>query len=189
MSDDIAIKEIKLVLEQFNEAYTKQDASKIDEFLKKFYTVSDESVIIGTAYKEWMYGPKGAKEIFLGDWNDPGVWSYDYKDARISVKDSVAWINMTGKLIMKLPSTAIYQWMLAQIKNNIDDEEKNPDDKMWDIISSAIFYLNQTKKGDKYIFPFRFTAVLVKENDNWLFQQMHFSFPYLMPSPPVRIIE
>ncbi len=44
MSNDNAIKEIQLVLEQFNEAYTKQDADKIDEFMKKFYTTSDESI-------------------------------------------------------------------------------------------------------------------------------------------------
>ena len=189
MSNDKAIKEIQFVLEQFNDAYAKQDADKIDEFMKKFYTKSDESVIIGTAYKEWMYGIKGAKEIFLGDWNDSGVWSYDYKDAKITVKDTVAWISMTGKLSMELPSETIYLWMQAQIKNLLEDQEKNSDDKMWEIIRSATFYLNQTKKGDKYIFPFRFTAVLASENNNWLFQQMHFSFPYVMPSPPIRIFE
>ncbi|MHA1366593.1 MAG: nuclear transport factor 2 family protein [Candidatus Heimdallarchaeota archaeon] len=189
MSNDKAIKEIQLVLEQFNEAYVKQDVSKIDEFMKQFYTNSDESVIIGTAYKEWMLGTKGAKEIFLSDWNDTGVWSYDYKDAKITVKDVVAWISMTGKLTLKLPSEAIYQGMQAQIKAMLEDQEKNPDDKMWDIISSANFYLNHSKKGDKYIFPFRFTAVLVSEDNTWLFHQMHFSFPYVMTTPPVRIFE
>ena len=189
MSNDKAIKEIQLVLEQFNEAYVQQDASKIDEFMKKFYTNSDESIIIGTAYKEWMHGLKGAKEIFLSDWKDTGVWSYDYKDAKITVKDAVAWISMTGKLTMELPSEAIYQGMQAQIKSMLEEQDKNPDDKMWDIISSATFYLNHAKKGDKYIFPFRFTAVLASENNSWLFQQMHFSFPYVLTTPPVRIFE
>ncbi len=189
MTNEKAIKEIQLVLEQFNEAYTKQDNSKIDDFMKKFFTTSDESLIIGTAYKEWMHGSKGAKEIFLSDWKSPGIWSYDYKDAKITVKDTVAWISMTGKLTMELPSAAVYQGMLAQIKNILDDQDKNPDDMMWEIISSATFYLNHSKKGDKYIFPFRFTAVLVSESNSWFFHQMHFSFPYVMTSPPVRLFE
>ena len=189
MSNEKSIKEIQLVLEQFNEAYIKQDASKIAGFMKKFYTKSNESLIIGTAYKEWMNGTNGAKEIFLSDWKDTGIWSYDYKDAKISVKDSVAWVSMTGKLTLELPSEAIYQGMQAQINSMLDDQDKNPDDKMWDIISSATFYLNHAKKGDKYIFPFRFTAVLVSEDNSWLFHQMHFSFPYVLTSPPVRIFE
>lgn len=189
MTNDNVIKEIQLVLEQFNEEYIKQDSSKIDEFMKKFFTNSDDSLIIGTAFKEWMHGPKGAEEVFLNDWKDTGVWSYNYKDAKINVKDSVAWVNMTGKLTLELPPESIYQWMQAQIKGMLEDQEKNPDDKMWEIISSATFYLNHAKKGDKYIFPFRFTAVLVSENNNWLFHQMHFSFPYVMSSPPVRIFE
>ena len=189
MPDTESIKEIELVLEQFNEAYTVQDDTKIDEFMKKFYTDSDSSVIIGTAYKEWKYGSTGAKELFINDWKEPGVWSYDYKDAKISVKGSVSWVSLTGKLTMELPASAVYQWMLAQIKNKVDDEDQSPDDKMWDIIGSATFYLNQTKKGDKYVLPFRFTAVLIKENDYWLFHQMHFSFPYLIPSLPVRVFE
>ncbi|MHA1557269.1 MAG: nuclear transport factor 2 family protein [Candidatus Heimdallarchaeota archaeon] len=189
MSNNKAIKEIQLVLEQFNEAYTKQEVAKIDEFMKKFHTPSDESLIIGTAYKEWKYGSTGAKEIFLSDWNNPGIWSYDYKDAKINVKDSVAWISMTGRLTMELQSSDVYHWMQAQIKNNLENQDKNPDDKMWDIVSSATFYLNHTKKGDKYIFPFRFTAVLVSDSNSWIFHQMHFSFPYVLPSPPVRIYD
>jgi len=189
MSNDKAIKEIQLVLEQFNEAYIEQDASKIIEFMKKFHTNSDKSLIICTAYKEWMYGSKGAKEIFLSDWKSPGIWSYDYKDAKINVKDNVAWISMTGKLTMELPSDAIYQGMQNQIKSMLEDQDKKPDDMMWDIISSATFYLNHAKKGDKYIFPFRFTAVLISENNSWLFHQMHFSFPYVLTSPPVRVFE
>ena len=87
MSNDKAIKEIQFVLEQFNDAYAKQDADKIDEFMKKFYTTSDESIIIGTAYKEWMYGTKGAKEIPVGPvdqtgrsppWQSVGMRSADF---------------------------------------------------------------------------------------------------------------
>jgi hypothetical protein len=189
MTNSTAIKEIQQVLEQFNDAYIKQDVDKIDEFVKKFYTKNDDSLIIGTAYKEWMHGPKGAKEIFLNDWKDTGIWSYNYKDAIIKVKDSVAWVSMTGKLTLVLPAESIYQWMQAQIKSMLEDQEMDSDNKMWEIISSATFYLNHAKKGDKYIFPFRFTAVLVSENKNWLFHQMHFSFPYVMSSPPVRIFE
>lgn len=189
MSENKANKEIQLFLEQFNEAYIKQDVSKIDDFMKKFFVESDDSLIIGTAYKEWMHGCDGAKEIFLSDWNSPGVWSYNYKDAKINVKGDVAWVSMTGKLTMELPSEAIYQGMLGQIKGLLEDQEKKPDDKMWDIITSASFYLNHSKKGNKYIFPFRFTAILVLENNNWLFHHMHFSFPYVMTSPPVRLFE
>jgi hypothetical protein len=183
------MKDIQIFLEQFNEAYVKQDASKIDDFMKKFFVNSDDSVIIGTAYKEWMHGYNGAKEIFLSDWNSPGVWSYDHKDAKITVKGDVAWVCMIGRLTMELPSEAIYQGMLGQIKGLLENQEKQPDDKMWDIVTSANFYLNHSKKGDKYIFPFRFTAILVSENNKWLFHHMHFSFPYVMTSPPVRIFD
>ena len=174
--------EIKNLLEKFSLAYKEQDIDKINEFMKEFYSQDEDSLIIGTAYKEWMKGTEGAKELFLADWNDPGYWDFDYKEARIKIQDNVSWISMTGKLKMELLPEAIYQGMLAEIKNSIDDTDLNSDERMWQIIKFAEFYLKETKMGNKYNFPFRFTAVLCKQNNKWLFQQMHFSFPAKLPN-------
>ena len=39
--------------------------------------------------------------------------------------------------------------------------------------------LHEAGRGDVYIWPVRFTAVLVREAGDWRFHQAHFSFPTL----------
>lgn len=182
MTEKKDLESIKTALEKFSLAYKEQDVTKIEEFMKEFYASEGDTLIIGTAYKEWMEGYNGAKELFLADWNDPGYWEFNFQEARINLHGDNSWVSMTGKLIMQLPPEAIFQGMLAEIENVVDNSEIDSDNKMWQIVNFANFYLKESKKGDNYIFPFRFTAILSKHENKWLFQQMHFSFPTKLPN-------
>jgi hypothetical protein len=46
----------------------------------------------------------------------------------------------------------------------------------------------ELRRGEKFIWPLRFTAVVVQTPDGWKFSQMNFSFPTIY-FPDVRVIE
>jgi hypothetical protein len=48
---------------------------------------------------------------------------------------------------------------------------------MGEIIRQGALTLTEAQKGATYIWPFRFTAVLVRRKRLWRFHQVHFSFP------------
>jgi hypothetical protein len=47
---------------------------------------------------------------------------------------------------------------------------------MTEVILSAAFALGEAQKEEHYVWPIRFTAVLVRQGAQWKFHQIHFSF-------------
>ncbi|MBD3190319.1 MAG: hypothetical protein GF308_06730 [Candidatus Heimdallarchaeota archaeon] len=190
MANEKAIKEIKLVLEKVNEAYIENEPSEIYSFMRKFFTEEEDSLIIGSTFKEWKRGRDEARKIILDHWKDKGNWSFNHEDAQINVHGEIAWVSMTGDFRVQISSVFLEDMLSLQIKSAIDDKKLSSEEKMWKIIQNASFYLRENKKGDEYFYPFRFTGVLIKKNSKWLFHQMHFSVPNLSGTfPAVRIFD
>ena len=81
-----------------------------------------------------------------------------------------------------------YESYLQRIKAVIDAADLSAEAKLLDILRGGTNTLYELQRGEQFVWPFRFTAVLVRHGAEWLFQQMQFSFPTTR-FPDERIVE
>jgi hypothetical protein len=112
----------------------------------------------------------------------------DVADARIHVQGDVAWLATTGTITMDLDPTQTIQDYLSYMQEVAGDESLAPQARLVEILRGATSTLYEADQGKQYIWPLRFTAVLVRRpgggngvtpagGPHWLFHQIQFSFP------------
>ena len=79
----------------------------------------------------------------------------------------------------------MYTGFLDFAERALNEEKLDPQAKMHEIVRQATDLLLELPQGETYIWPFRFTAVAVKNQGRWRFAQMQFSFPTTR-APDVR---
>jgi hypothetical protein len=60
--------------------------------------------------------------------------------------------------------------------------------KLLNILRGGTNTIFELRRGEKFVWALRFTAVVVREADGWKFAQMNFSFPTIY-FPDVRLFE
>jgi len=66
---------------------------------------------------------------------------------------------------------------LEFVRNLLDDTELSAEQKLLHILSGGTKTVYELRRGEKFVWALRFTAVVVREADGWKFAQMNFSFP------------
>ncbi len=174
--------EIRELLQQLQKGYKERDANYIDSFMQ-IYSKNDSSLIIGTNQNEVFRGFEGAKELFLNDWNEWGDVEYDLNTGDISIKGDSAWVFMNAKVKMKFTSEFLNNVVLQIVKSTLENEEKSEKAKILDILTYTALSIIEQSKGEIFDCPIRVTAFLTKEEEKWVINHMHFSFPTaLFPS-------
>jgi hypothetical protein len=177
-ADILAVRE---TLGQFQEGYTRRDPEQITEF-KRLFVPEDELEVIGTAAlepgdDEWRFGIQDASSLVLNDWEGWGDLALDVADARIHTLGDVAWLATGGTVTMELDADETYRDTLAYIREELVDEGgENPSERLLKILREGVSILSEAGRGSTYIWPLRFTAVLVRRAGHWLFHQVQFSF-------------
>ncbi len=174
------IEAVKDLLKKFQEGYARRDLSGLDEFMELFIP-GDELEIVGTnavemGKEEWCLGRTAVRELVAGDWEYWGDVVYDLENAHISIKGDAAWIATTGTVTDRIPLEQRYNGFLEYTRAVLDKEETNAQAKVLDILQLGNNILAGLPLSDLYVWPFRFTAVAVRENGRWMFHQLHFSF-------------
>jgi hypothetical protein len=82
-----------------------------------------------------------------------------------------------GTVSMTIRAEENFQGYLHLIKDVIDQTGPAAEEKLLDILRGGSNTLYELRRGEQFVWPFRFTAVLVRQADGWRFQQMQFSFP------------
>lgn len=176
------IQSVRETLQQFQEGYTRRDPTRIDLF-SRLFVPEDDLEVIGTAAvdpgdDEWRLGIAGARNLFINDWEGWGNLLLDVEDARIHVLGDVAWLATTGTVTMTLDPDETCRDTLAYIRESLGDEEAvSPRERLVEILREGINTLSEAGRGNRYVWPIRFTAVLVRRGEHWLFHQLQFSFP------------
>ena len=111
------------------------------------------------------------------DWEHWGDVIFDVVGAHISVKGDVAWLATTGTVTDTVPEYDGYAGFLDVAERTLKEERLDPQVKMLDIVRQGTDLLLEIRQGETYVWPFRFTAVAVKNQGRWRFAQMQFSFP------------
>ena len=182
--------QVRLILQKFQDYYTRRGPTLLDTFLELM--VDDDLEIIGTngvqpGLDEWHHGRGAAREIFMGDWQSWGDVRLDVPGARIRVNGKTAWLSVTATVSMRIPAEQNYADFLAYIQKHIENSAASAEEKLLYILRGGSNTLYELRRGEQFVWPLRFTAVLVLHGEEWKFQQMQFSYPTTY-FPDVRIL-
>ncbi len=174
------IEQVRLVLQKFQDYYIRRDPALLDTFLELL--ADEELEVIGTngvrpGQDEWYLGRDAAREIFLGDWQSWGDLRLDVPGAHIRVNGKTAWLTATATVSMTIPAEQNYASFLAFIQKHLETSPASAEEKLLYILRGGSNTLYELRRGEQFIWPLRFTAVLVLQDKQWKFQQMQFSFP------------
>jgi hypothetical protein len=181
--------EIRSLFQIFQEGYTRRDLTQVEEFMTLF---TEDAEVIGTngvapGVDEWYMNRASARELVAGDWEGWGDLRLDLDSMSINSRGDVGWVAAPAT-VTKIIGEENYASYLEFVKNLIDDTKLSPEQKLLHILRGGTNTVYELRRGEKFIWALRFTAVVVREVDGWKFAQMNFSFPTIY-FPDVRLTE
>lgn len=173
-----AIEQVRAVLQRFQDGYTRRDVSQLDEFMRLF---ADDVEVIGTngprpGAGEWYIDRVGARELVEGDWQSWGDLRLDVAGAHIEARGEVAWLTASATVTTIIRAEESFAGYLQRIRDLIDQADSPAEELLLDILRGGTNTLYELRRGERFVWPLRFTAVLVRQAGDWRFQQMQFSF-------------
>ena len=181
--------EILDLLQTFQDGYTHRDLSRVDEFMQLF---TADAEVIGTngirpGVDEWYTDRTAARELVEGDWEGWGDLRLDLEHASIHTRGDVGWIAASAT-VTSIIGDENYQSYLDFVKNFIEKSTLSAEQKLHFILRGGTNTIYELRRGEKFVWALRLTAVVVRESDGWKFAQMNFSFPTVY-FPDVRIMD
>ena len=184
------IQSVRETLQKFQDGYERRDITRLAEF-RGLFVRDDDLEMIGTGAvepggDEWCLGLDAACGLIENDWEGWGDLTLDVGDARIHVLGDVAWLATTGSVAIELDTAETYRDFFSYVGEVAADDRADPRERLLDLLRSGTNTLYEGEQGKQYIWPLRFTAVLVRQAGVWLFHQIQFSFATTR-YPDVRI--
>jgi ketosteroid isomerase-like protein len=184
-----AVQEIRALLQAFQDGYTRRDLSQVDAFMALF---TAQAEVIGTngvrpGEDEWYLSGAAARELVQGDWEGWGDFRLDLDTASIQAQGDVGWLAATATVTQTFGEEH-YAAHLEFIKAYLDRPGISAEQKLHYVLRSGTNTVYELRRGEKFVWPLRFTAVVLRQADGWKFAQMNFSFPTVY-FPDVRIFD
>ena len=181
--------EIFSLLQTFQEGYSRRDITQTDSFMELF---TDNAEVIGTngvqpGVDEWYMDRASARELVQGDWESWGDLRLDLDSISIHSRGDVGWVAASAT-VTKIIGAENYASYLEFIRNYIDTPDLSAEQKLLNVLRGGTNTVYELRRGEKFVWALRFTAVVVREADGWKFAQMNFSFP-TVHFPDVRFTE
>jgi ketosteroid isomerase-like protein len=181
--------EIRSLLQTFQDGYTLRDANQVDSFMKLF---TADAEVIGTngvkpGIDEWYVDRASARELVAGDWEGWGDLRLDLASMSIHSRGDVGWVAASATVTQTIGDEN-YASYLEFVKKYLDDSNLSAEQKLLYILRGGTNTLYELRRGKKFVWALRFTAVVLRESDGWRFAQMNFSFPTIY-FPDVRLME
>jgi hypothetical protein len=153
---------------------------------------TEDAEVIGTngvapGVDEWYIDRASARELVAGDWEGWGDLRLDLDSMSVHSRGEVGWVAATAT-VTKIIGEENYASYLEFVKNLIDDTKLSPEQKLLHILRGGTNTVYELRRGEKFVWALRFTAVVVREVDGWKFAQMNFSFPTIY-FPDLRLME
>ena len=181
--------EIRQLMQTFQEGYIHRDVTKADAFMELF---TSDTEVIGTnglkpGVDEWYMDRASSRELVVGDWETWGDLRLDLDSMSVHSRGDVGWVAASAT-VTKVIGAENYQSYLEFVKTFIDDPKLSAEQKLLHILRGGTNTVYELRRGEKFVWALRFTAVVVREADGWKFAQMNFSFPTIY-FPDVRLME
>lgn len=182
--------DVRAALQAFQDGYTHRSSASLGTFMNLF--VADASLeVVGTsavarATDEWCVGRPMVRALVEADWHSWGDLRLDVAGATIHVHGDVAWLATTGTLSQTLPLKQRFSNITTYFQGVADRQtELDVERELLLVILGSASTLASIRDGEHYVWPLRFTAVLVRQQF-WQFHQIHFSYPTIH-DPDVRL--
>ena len=181
--------EIRALLQAFQDGYIRRDPSQVDSFMELF---TSDAEVIGTngvkpGVDEWYMDRASARELVEGDWQGWGDLRLDLDSMSIHSRGDVGWVAVSATVTQTI-GVENYASYLEFVKKFLDDSKLSAEQKLLYILRGGTNTLYELRRGEKFVWALRFTAVVVREANGWKFAQMNFSFPTIS-FPDVRLME
>lgn len=171
---------VRAVLQAFQDGYTHRDLEQVDTVMSLF--VADEALeVIGTGAEsrgdeEWCLGTAATRGLIESDWRHWGDLRLDVAGAHIHLAGDVAWLATQATVTEQIEPSANFDEYVG-FAREILEGDSTPEMKLLELVRTGTHALFESAQGDAYIWPLRFTAVLVRTGGSWRFHQMQFSYP------------
>lgn len=166
--------EILLLIKDFNMQYLDGNIA-INKIANKYFAINNP-LIINT--DKSIYSNQ--KEIMQLIENHRACYddmTLDYENCLINSNEDVVWVVSHGTMKKVISESSSFVNAINTIENifttDLDDK-----DKLFNIRRKIAGTFKENAKGEEYIWPFRFEAVIIREKDNWVFKYLQFSFSF-----------
>jgi len=183
------LQEIRSLLNKFKDGYTHRNVAQLDAFMDLF---TPDTEVIGTngvkpGVDEWYTNRDTASKMIKRDWERWGDLKLEVESASIRIEGKVGWIAASAT-VTKIIGYENYAELLEYIKEYIETSKLPAEQKLHFILREGINTVYELRRGEKFVWPLRFTAVVVSGEGGWKFAQVNFSFP-TVGDPDVRIVD
>jgi hypothetical protein len=170
--------EIAALLQIFQDGYTRRDLTQLDDFMELF---TPDVEMIGTngvqpGVDEWYTSRQTACAMIQGDWETWGDLRLDLEAASIRSQGDVGWIAAAATVTQTI-GPENYASFLNFVSDFIANSSLPAEEKLHYILRGGTNTVYELRRGEKFIWPLRFTAVVVRHAEGWKFAQVNFSFP------------
>lgn len=181
--------EILSLLQAFQNGYVRRDVSQVDAFMQLF---TKDAEVIGTngirpGKDEWYVDRASARELVAGDWEGWGDLRLDFDALSIRSRGFVGWIAAPAT-VTEIIGEENYESYLNFVRKYLDNPDISAEQKLLYILRGGTNTVYELRRGEKFVWALRLTAVVIHEADGWKFAQMNFSFPTIY-FPDVRLTD
>ena len=161
-------------LQNFNDEYMNKDKG-IDIITSKFF--SDNSPLIINTDKAVYTNQEEIKQSIEKHRANYDEMALDYENCLVNSNEDVTWIVTHGTMKKVISEENAFENTVSIIEDifasDVDDKEK-----LFRIRRKIASTFKENAKGEEYVWPFRFEAVVIKEKDKWVFKYLQFSLPF-----------
>lgn len=177
--DDAA--QVREVLRTLQGAYAKKSEKEFDQVIRSLLPSDGRVCVISTSGimagdERWAREMEAARKLIESDWRSWGDVYWHVDRAAIQVEGEIAWLDCNAFVEKLLPKEEAISNHLRYIKKLVDGPMSD-EEKVAEVARGASNVLTEFMRGERFVWPMRFTAVMQKLDGKWLFRQMHFSFP------------
>ena len=181
--------EIRSLLQAFQDGYIRRDTGQVDAFMQLF---TKDAEVIGTngirlGADEWYVDRASARELVAGDWESWGDLRLDFDALSIHSRGLVGWIAAPA-IVTQIIGDENYESYLNFVRKYLDKPDLSAEQKLLYILRGGMNTVYELRRGEKFVWALRLTAVVIREVDGWKFAQMNFSFPTTY-FPDVRLTD
>jgi hypothetical protein len=166
--------EIILLIKDFNKQYLDGNIA-INKVANKYFALNNP-LIINTDKASYS----SQKEIMKLIENHRVCYdqmTLDFENCLVNSNEEVVWVVSHGTMKKVISESNSFVNTINTIENifttDLDDK-----DKLFNIRRKIAGTFKENAKGEEYIWPFRFEAVIIREKDNWVFKYLQFSLSF-----------
>lgn len=166
--------EILLLIRDFNNQYLDGNID-INKITNKYFAETNPLVI--NTDKDIYCNQKEIMKLIENHRACYDEMTLDYENCLINSNEDVVWVVSHGTMKKIISESSSFENAVNTIENifTTDLEDK---DKLFNIRRQIAGTFKENAKGEEYIWPFRFEAVIIREKDNFVFKYLQFSLSF-----------